>query len=89
MDSKSKYKAWEQWITNAMQSLTEMNADSRSTTMATFSAPTPVQPVLLADSQPAPTGGVMVSNSDFRVLLAKVETTMGKVETMEARQNAA
>ena len=86
MDSKSKYKAWEQWTTNAMQSLTEMNADSRSTTMATFSAPTPV---LLADSQPAPTGGVMVSNSDFRVLLAKVETTMGKVETMEARQNAA
>ena len=54
--------------------------------MATFSAPTPV---LLADSQPAPTGGVMVSNSDFRVLLAKVETTMDKVETIEAHQKAA
>ena len=31
----------------------------------------------------------MVSDSDFRVLLAKVETTMGKVETMEACQNTA
>ena len=31
----------------------------------------------------------MVSDSDFRVLLAKVETTMGKIETMEARQNKA
>ena len=53
-NSKSKYTAWEQWVNNAMQSLTEMDADSRSTTVATFSAPTPVQPVLLADSHPTP-----------------------------------
>ena len=41
MDSKSKYEAWEQWVTNAMQSLTEMDADSRTGAVAPFS---PVHP---------------------------------------------
>ena len=53
-NSKSNYTAWEQWVTNAMQSLTEMDADSRSTSVATFSATKSVEPVLLADSHSAP-----------------------------------
>jgi hypothetical protein len=75
MDYQSKYTAWEQWVTNAIQSLTKMHTDSRAGAVTPLSAPPSVHPVLVATSQ---------STQPREV--AEVAAMVGRVEKMEANR---
>jgi hypothetical protein len=84
MDYKSKYTAWEQWVASTLQSLTEMDADSRAGAVTPLSATPTVHPVLVASNQPTHLQEDTITRSDYNILVTKIEKMEAKRPSVEA-----